>query len=118
MKEIIIKMDSPKEAESLVLLLFKNGFKVNTAIVRYNLRTGIPVKFRRLDQYPLTLHGTLNGRETRVLVSPLAAGSRCDGSYSLMKILKAASFYIEPDNIFTICKFNQEGILDLRFSRW
>ena len=118
MKEIIIKMESPKEAEDLVLLLFKNGYKIRSAHVRYNLRKGVPVKFRRLDQYPLTLSGTYNGTETRLLVSPLAAGIRASGSYSLLKILKAANFCVEPDDILTVRRFNPStGVLDLTFSK-
>ena len=119
MKEIIIKMDTPKEAESLVLLLLKNGFYVNTAVINYNIRTGVPTKFRRLDQYPLTLYGTLNGRQTRVLVSPLGAGHRCEASYSLMKILKAVPFNVDPKDIYTLRKFNPEtSTLCLRYSRY
>jgi len=118
MKEIIIKMETPKEAEDLVLLLFKNGYKVKSAEVRYNLRKGTPIKFRRLDQYPLTIHGLYNDTETRLLVSPLAAGIRAAGSYSLIKILKAAQFYVEPDDILTVRRFNPTtGILDLTFSK-
>jgi len=118
MKEIIIKMDTPKEAENLVLLLFKNGYKPKSAHVRYNLRKGVPVRFRRLDQYPLTLHGTYNGTETRLLVSPMAAGISAAGSYSLIKILKAADFYVEPDDILTVRRFNSTtGVFDLNFSK-
>lgn len=118
MKEIILKMQSPKEAETLVLLLFKNGFQTKSATISYNIRKGLPGKFRRLDQYPLTLHGILNGQQTRILVTPLTAGHRCDASYALMRILKAANFYVEPDDIFTVKRFDPTtGYLNLTYSK-
>ena len=108
MKEIILKMDSPKEATEMVLLLLENGFKPRKAIINYNIRKPLPVKIRKLADYPLVLEGFLNGHEMRVAVTPLAIGFYCEGSISLRKILKAAHFYIEDIEFFSLRSFNQD----------
>ncbi len=108
MKEIILKMDSPQEAAQMVLVLFQNGFKPRKAIISYNIRKPLPVKIKKLADYPLVLEGSLNGHEMRVAVTPLAIGRYCPGSDALRKILKSAHFYIEDRDLFTIRRFNQE----------
>lgn len=118
MKEIILKMGSPKEAAQVVLLLYQSGFTPHTATISYSIREKLPVKIRKLADYPLVLEGIFNGHELRVAVTPLAVGSSCEGSYALKKILKAANFYIEEPDLFTLRKFNREtGCFRLRLSR-
>ena len=108
MKEIILKMDSPQEAAEMVLVLFQNGFKPRKAIISYNIRKPLPVKIKKLADYPLLLEGFFNGHEMRVAVTPLTIGSSCNGTYALRKILKTAHFYIEDIELFTLRRFNQE----------
>lgn len=106
MREIILKMDSPKEAVQFTLVLFENGFKPHKAIINYNIRRKLPVKIKKLSDYPLILEGILNGHEMRVAITPLAIGDFSDGSCALRKILKAANFYIEEKDLFTLRRFN------------
>lgn len=118
MKEIILKMDSPKEAAQFVLILFQNGFKPTEAKLNYSLRENSSVKLSKVTSFPLILTGTLNGHQTRVAVTPLAVGSSCEGSYALRKILKAANFYVEERDLFTIRRFNPKtGRLSLTFTQ-
>ena len=118
MKEIILKMDSPKESEQIVCLLFRNGFKPIEAKITYSLREVSSVKLSRVTSFPLLLTGTLNGKKTRVAVTPLVVGHYCDGSYALRNILKAAKFYHEERDLFTIRKFNPDtGRLILTFTQ-
>lgn len=117
MKEIILKMDSPKEAEQIVCLLFRNGFKPIEAKVSYNLRETPSIRLSRVTNFPLLLTGTLNGRKIRVAVTPLVVGCHCDGSYALRNILKAAKFYYEERDLFTIRRFNPDtGRLSLTYT--
>lgn len=106
MKEIILKMDSPKEAVDMISLLCKNGFKPYKATLSYNIREKLPVKIKKLADYPLILEGIFNGHEMRVAVTPLAIGSFCDGSYALRRILKMTDFYMDDLEIFTLKRFN------------
>jgi len=108
MKDIILKMESPQEAAQKVLLLFRNGFKADQAIINYNNRQPLPVKIKKLSDYPLILNGTLNGHGIRVSVTPLSIGHYCAGSYALKKILKTGHFYIEDLDLFTLRKFNPD----------
>lgn len=108
MKEIILKMDSPKEAAQIVSVLFKSGFKPTEAKINFSLRETSSVKLNRVTSFPLILTGILNGSETRVSVTPLVAGSHCEGSYALRKILKEANFYFEEKDLFTIRRFNPD----------
>ena len=108
MKEIILKMDSPKEAADMVLLLFQNGFKPRKAIINYSIRKPPTMRIKKLADYPLILEGSLNGHEMRVAVTPLAIGYCCEGSIALRKIFKSAHFYIEDVELFTLRRFNQE----------
>ena len=118
MKEIILKMDSPKEAEQIVYLLFQNGFKPIEAKLTYSLRETPSIRLSRVTSFPLLLTGTLNGKKTRVAVSPLVIGRYCDGSYALRNILKAAKFHYEERDLFTIRKFNPDtGRLTLTFTQ-
>ena len=118
MKEIILKMDSPKEAAQMVSVLFRNGFKPTEAKINYSLKENSSIKLSRITSFPLILSGTLNGHKTRVAVTPLAVGSHCEGAYALRKILKAANFYFEERDLFTIRKFNPEtGRLSLTITQ-
>ena len=117
MKEIILKMDTPREAEQMVSMLIQNGFKPIEAKINYSLRENSSVKLSRVTSFPLILTGTLNGNITRVAVTPLSIGSCCDGSYALRKILKVAKFSFEERDLFTIRKFNPDtGRLTLTFT--
>lgn len=106
MKEIIFKMENPKEAVEMVSLLCQNGFKAKKATISYDIHKKVPVKIRKLADYPLILEGCLNGHSMRVAVTPLAIGSFCDGSYALKRILKMTNFYMEDIEIFTAKRFN------------
>lgn len=106
MKEIILKMDSPKEAVEMVSLLCQNGFKPHKATISYNIRKKLPVKIKKLADYPLILEGILNGHEMRVAVTPLAIGSFCDGAYAMRRILKLTNFYMDDIEIFSLKRFN------------
>lgn len=118
MKEIILKMDSPKEAAQIVSVLFQNGFKPTEAKINYSLRESSSIRLSRVTSFPLILTGTLNGHETRVAITPLVAGSHCEGSYALRKILKEANFYFEERDLFTIRRFNPDtGRLTLTFTQ-
>jgi len=118
MKEIILKMDSPKEAAQVVLLLYQNGFNPHTATINYSIREKLPVKIRKIADYPLVLEGIFNKHELRVAITPLAIGSSCEGTYALRKILKAANFYIEDSTLYTLKNFDiNTGRLNLRISR-
>ena len=108
MKEIILKLDSPKEAAELVSVLLQNGFKPTEAKINYSLKENSSVKLSKVTSFPLILTGSLNGRQTRVAVTPLAVGSYSEGSYALRKILKAANFYFEERDLFTLRRFNPE----------
>ena len=107
--EIIFKASSPKEAETLVLSVLKIGFVPKKATIRYNVRKGLPGRVKRINDYPLILEGHLNGNATRISVTPLAAGSKCDGAYSLHKILKICEFPIEDSDVLSIRKIDDEG---------
>lgn len=108
MREIILKMDSPKEAAQYTTLLFQNGFYPRKAIISYSIRKKLPVKIKKLEDYPLILEGTLNGHEMRIAVTPLSIGFSSDGAFALRKILKAGQFYIEDRDLFTLRKFNSD----------
>lgn len=117
MKEIILKMASPNEALTFSRLLFKNGYVVNTAIIKYDLSKGIPGEIKRLDQYPLRLEGNLNGHPMRVLITPLAAGCSCEASRALFHILRAASFPIQDEREFTTIRHVKNGKVDMTLCR-
>lgn len=118
MKEIILKMDSPKEAAQLVSVLLQSGFKPTEAKINYSLKESSSVRLNRVTSFPLILTGILNGTQTRVAVTPLSVGSHCEGSYALRKILKAANFYFEERDLFTIRRFNPEtGRLSLTITQ-
>ena len=108
MKEIIFKMNSPTEAEQMVSLLIRNGFKPTEAKINYSLTEVSSVKLSKVTSFPLILIGTLNGCKTRVAVTPLSIGSPCEGSYALRKILKTANFYFEEKDLFTTRCFNSK----------
>lgn len=109
MREIILKMDSPLEAVQYTTLLFQNGFHPRKAIISYSIRKKVPVKIKKLEDYPLILEGVLNGHDMRVAVTPLSIGHWGDGATALRKILKTANFYIDDKDIFTLKRFNQEA---------
>ena len=115
--EIIFKASSPKEAETLVLSVLKTGFIPRTATIQYNVRKGLPGRIRKINDYPLILEGYLNGSPMRISVTPLAVGSKCDGAYSLHKILKVCGFSIDNSEIFTIRKVDDEGWIKFTLTR-
>lgn len=106
MNEIVLKPENPKQAVSLVSILFKNGFKPTEATIQYSLRQSPSVKLSNVKDFPLILSGTMDGYPMRVSVSQLVAGRYCEGSYALKKILKEAGFYFEERDIFTVKHFN------------
>lgn len=117
MKEIIMKMSSPNEALTFSRLLFKNGYIAHTAVIRYDLGNGLPNKFKRLDQSPLRLEGTLNGNPMRVLITPLAAGCSCDASTALYHILRLAGFPVQDIRDFTTIRYVKNGKFNMIMTR-
>ena len=117
MKEIILKMDSAQEAVQFTLLLFENGFNPSKATISYDSRRPLPVKIRKLEDYPLVLEGQLNGHPLRVAVTPLEIGCFSNAAYGLRKILKTAQFYIDDRDIFSKHRFHPDGYISLTLTK-
>ena len=108
MKEIILKMSSPKEALQFASIILQNGFKAYKATISYDSTRKLPVKIRKLSDYPLILEGFLNKQKTRIAITPLSVGNFSDGSYALRQILRVANFNVEDKDLFTMKNFNRQ----------